>query len=467
MKRINSELEKELLSLISQGEGYNIEFKESYNSNLAKEICSMSNATGGKILIGVTDEGKIKTTKINNKIKSEVQTLVRNFDPSFNVIIEEVSGVLIINVPEGNEKPYSTSGKFYLRQGANSQQLSRNEIRDFFIQEGLVLFDDQSTSDFDFKKDIKNSSFDNFIRMAKISRKIPRYNLLENLSLIRNNKPKNASVLLFSQNITKFFLQATINCVFFRGKDRYTILDRKEFTSDLNSNYENAFNFVQSKLNTEYIIGGGARREVLEIPDEALREAILNAIVHRDYFIKGANIQINIYSDRVEIINPGGLVKGMTLENLGKKSLSRNNLLFGLMQRMDLVEKSGSGFLRIRRALKKYRLADPIIETDKNWFTITFLRPDLQKESMQERLSRKENVEKATQKTTQETTQKTTQKILELLIKNPQISRKEIARNLGSITEDGIKYNLTKLKKEGRIKRIGPDKGGYWEILSI
>ena len=123
---------KELQFIVDQGEGYNTEFKLSYSSNSAKEICAMANATGGKVLIGVSDDGIIKPIKITNKLKSEIQNIVRNFDPSFNVIIEESDGVLVIDVPEGNEKPYSVGGKFYLRQGANSQQLSRNEIRNFF-----------------------------------------------------------------------------------------------------------------------------------------------------------------------------------------------------------------------------------------------------------------------------------------------------------------------------------------------
>ncbi len=442
---------KELKFIIDQGEGYNTEFKLSYTSNLAKEICAMANATGGKILIGVSDIGKIQPIRITNKLKSEIQTLVRNFDPGFNVIIEESDGVLIIDVPEGNEKPYSVGGKFYLRQGANSQQLSRNEIRDFFIQEGLIMFDDQANNDFDINKDIDKKVFENFRRMSHISKLMPEKDLLTNLNLIRDRKMKNAGVLLFSKEITKFFTQATINCVFFRGRDRYTILDRKEFSGDINTNYEGAFEFVQSKLNTEYIIKGGPRQEILELPEDALREAILNAIVHRDYFVKGANIQINVYSDRVEIINPGGLVKGITLKDLGKKSLSRNNLLFGLMQRMDLVEKSGSGFLRIRRALRKYKISDPIIETDEHWFTLTFPRPNLQKRTIQERFEGIEN------------TQKSSEKILGILRKQNRISAKEISKKLG-ISSRAIEKNIMKLKKEGFLKRIGPDKGGYWKI---
>ncbi len=254
------------------------------------------------------------------------------------------------------------------------------------MKEGLVVFDDQLNQDFEITRHLDPKIFDRFLEMTRISKILPGIELLENLSVVKDGKMKNAGVLLFSREVTRFFIQATINCVYFRGKERYTILDREEFNGDINTNYERAFNFVQSKLNTEYIIKSGPRQEVLELPEEALREAILNAIVHRDYSIRGGNIQINVYSDRVEIINPGGLVKGMSLKDLGRKSLTRNNLLFGLMQRMDLVEKSGTGYLRIKRALKKYKMPEPIIETDEHWFTIIFKRPNLQKMTIRERL---------------------------------------------------------------------------------
>ena len=410
---------EELKFLIQQGEGYNVEFKEKYSPSIDKEICAMANATGGKILIGIDDKGKIVSAKLTNVLKSQIQDLARKFDPALSVDISELGGVIIIDVPEGSKKPYSAGGKFYLRQGSNSQQLSRDEIKDFFVREGLIMFDDQLTEGFDIKKDVNVKVFDNFLKMCNISKLLPMEALLENLSLTKNGKMKNAGTLLFVENIIKFFNQATINCVFFRGKDKYTILDKKEFTSNIYDNYEGAFNFIQSKLNTEYIIKGGPRREVLELPEEALREAILNAIVHRDYFVRGANIQIYIFSDRVEITNPGGLVKGMTIKDLGKKSLSRNNLLFGLMQRMDLVEKSGSGFLRIRGALRKYGLSELTIENSKNWFTVIFKRPDLQKRTMRERIEGK---------TTQKTTPKTTQKIITILIDNPHISREDLAK---------------------------------------
>lgn len=96
-----------------------------------------------------------------------------------------------------------------------------------------------------------------------------------------------------------------------------------------------------------------------------MREALLNAIGHRDYFVT-TSIFVEVYSDRLEITNPGGLVKGLNKRDLGKKSLPRNNLLFGLMQRMNLVEKAGTGIKRMQEAMESYKLELPKIEIDKN-----------------------------------------------------------------------------------------------------
>jgi ATP-dependent DNA helicase RecG len=147
-------------------------------------------------------------------------------------------------------------------------------------------------------------------------------------------------------------------------------------------------------------------------------------MAHRDYNERGANVQIDIFDDRVEISNPGGLV-------------SANPLLFSLFKGADLVEKVGSGIGRMRKAMKQAGLPAPKFEFT-NFFTVIFRRPLIQ--------------------------QKTTQKILELIKEKPRITRKELAEKIG-ISEEGIKFNLNQLKKQNKIKRVGPDKGGYWEIL--
>lgn len=449
---------EELYFLIQQGEGYNVEFKERYTSTIDKDICAMANATGGKILIGVDDNGIVIPVKLTNIIKSEIQSIARNFDPKFSVSVNEFNGVIIIDIVEGMEKPYSAGGKFYIRQGANSQQLSREEIKNFFAREGLILFDESPNRKFDITKDFNKESYNNFLERSKIKTKLKKENVLNNLNLLDRERMKNAGVLLFCKQSTKFLRSATIICALFMGKTKTKIIDSKEFDSDLYSNYKAAFNYLSSKLNTEYIIKGGPRENILELPEKALREAILNAIAHRDY-LSNANIQIYIFSDRVEIVNPGGLRRGVEVKDLYSKSFPRNSLLFGLMQRMDLVEKIGSGLLRMNDMMAEYLLPNPKIEADDNWFNISFERPDLQKMSIEERLDKSRLGVKLGVKLGVNQT-----KILDSIKENPKITIIQLAVNL-KISETTIENNIAKLKKANIVKRVGPDKSGYWEII--
>jgi ATP-dependent DNA helicase RecG len=121
------------------------------------------------------------------------------------------------------------------------------------------------------------------------------------------------------------------------------------------------------------------RDERLELPVDALREALVNAIAHRDYR-SSANVQLYIFYDRLEIVTPGGLPAGMREEDLGVKSVPRNPLLFGMFYRMGMVEQVGSGIKRIREMCRDYGVAEPVIEVSDNWVTTTFKRPNGQVE---------------------------------------------------------------------------------------
>ncbi len=115
------------------------------------------------------------------------------------------------------------------------------------------------------------------------------------------------------------------------------------------------------------------RDERLELPEDALREALVNAIAHRDYR-STANVQVHVFRDRLEIVTPGGLSAGMREEDLGTKSVPRNPLLFGMFYRMGLVEQIGSGIRRIRQLCRDYEVAEPLIDVSENWVTTTFAR---------------------------------------------------------------------------------------------
>ena len=446
--------------LLKEGEGYNLEFKENDSSDLAKEICAFANATGGKILLGVTDKGEIKGINITNRLKSQIIDIARNFDPKLEISVEEVGNVLVVNIQEGKNKPYSVNGKFFMRYGPNSQQLGRDEIRELFNKEGLIKFDVKPNPTFQIDKDLSQKAYDNFLRLSKISPILDKKKLLQNQSLLEDGQMKNAGVMLFCKKITGFLPNATIACILCQGDDKYKIIDQREFDGDLYSNYQNAFAYLKSKLNTEYIIRGGPREEKLELPEDALREAILNAIAHRDYF-SPANIQINIFKNKVEITNPGGLIGNITVKDLFERSIPRNHLLFGLMQRLELVEKAGSGLVRIQRAMKEYKLSNAEIKADKNWFSITFKRPDLEKESYEQRIGGQIGGQKRWSE--KELTERQIE-VVQLLQANPTISRRELAKKLG-INQSAVQKHLETLKEKGILKRVGGAKGGSWVVV--
>lgn len=463
----------DLKFLIDQGEGYNLEFKERFTDRIAIGMCAFANANGGRIVLGVADDGTITGMQISNTLKSQIHDIARKIDPALNIKLETIQSVVIIEVPEGSNKPYSTHGKFYIRNGPNSQQLTREEIRAFFQQEGLVLFDEKPNLDFNLVNDLNFDAFEHFLSRAKISPVLETRELLDNLYLLKNDQLKNAGVLIFAKEVTRFFLQATITCVLYRGTTKYKILDRKEHTGDIVTNFKETMVYLESKLNTEFIIKGGPREEKLELPEDALREAVLNAIAHRDYFVSGANILVEIYSDRVEITNPGGLVKGLKLQDLGKRSMSRNNLLFGLLQRMGLVEKVGSGIVRMRNEMHAYGLDEPRFEIDNDWFTIIFDRPEFHvKKEMSpfrkrypERVPR-QSPPKYPMKVTyfQIRLTKLERKVLDEIIKKPSTSSTEIGSILG-ISPETVKDYISRLKIKGVIDRIGPPRGGYWKVI--
>ena len=158
-------------------------------------------------------------------------------------------------------------------------------------------------------------------------------------------------------------------------------------------------------------------------------------------------MQIHIFSDRLEISNPGGLVGGMELKDLGKRSVPRNPLIFGMLYRMNLVEHVGSGIKRIKEALAEDGLPEPVLEVDEHWFSITFVRASLQLEQPTVKMS-----------------EKTSEKILHLIAPNSSITISELSATL-DVAARTIERNIEKLRVQHRIRQVGPDKGGHWEVV--
>ncbi len=253
--------------------------------------------------------------------------------------------------------------------------MSRDEIREFFYAEGLIHFDETACERFSLEDDLNDESWALFRRRAKIPADMEPQVALRNLHLITGDgRMTHAGAWLLARDIRKFNVSADVACALFMGTDKVRILDRRSFDGDVYSMIDEVVVWLLSKINIEYIIKHVKREERPELPEEALREAVVNALAHRDYR-STANVQVYLFKDRVEIVSPGGLPAGMAEEDLGVKSIPRNPLLFGMLYRMDAVEHIGSGIRRIRALCRDYGVDAPEFDVSEHWMTTTFKRP--------------------------------------------------------------------------------------------
>ena len=361
MKTKNS-ISLKLKSIIENGENQKVEFKEGVSSSLDKEIVAFANSSGGKIYIGITDKGKIKGISVTNELKNRIQDIAKNCDPEIPISIQEIrkDKVLVVAVKSSREKPHRCHSGFYIRAGVVSQKLTTEKIKQFMVKEGLMSFDKLDCKKFDYKKHFDKKKLFSFLDKAKIT--YDRRNFLEaleNLKVSRKEKSKvifnNAGALFFSKNLDEIHFHAKISCALFKGLEKRHVLDRKMFNEDILSNIEKALSFLENHLRLKYEIIPGEiqRREILEIPRDALREAIINAVTHRDYLDEGIYVDVEIYDDRVEVSNFGGLPKGLSRREFGKKSVPRNRLIAELMLRIGHIEKMGTGIKKMRGLVKE------------------------------------------------------------------------------------------------------------------
>ena len=367
-----------LSELIARGEGAGTEFKRAMPSDLGREICAFANAAGGIILLGVADDGEVVGIGGHNRLKSEILSIARSADPPIKVEVESRESVLSVRVPPQSAKPYSFGGRFFVRDGASSQQMSREEIREFFFVEGRIRFDETPCPVFSLERALDEETWATFRQRAKVPEHLAPEVALRNLGLIgKDGVMTHAGAFLLARDIRKFQSSADLACALFMGTTKTRILDRRGFHSDVYTMVDEAVEWVLSKINIAYIIRGGVQREERpELPEDAIREVLVNAVAHRDYR-STASVHVYLFKDRLEIVSPGGLPPGMTEADLGTKSVPRNRLLFRLLHRMDAVEEIGSGIRRIRDLCRDYGVAEPRIEVSEHWVTTVFARPDL------------------------------------------------------------------------------------------
>ena len=439
-----------VLNLINKGESETVEFKASFDQAAIETIVAFANTKGGHVIIGVTDAGKINGVQLSkettqqwiNHIKA---TTSPSLIPDATVLSIGHKVLVVFVVEEFPVKPISCRGKYLKRiKNANHQMTTRDisdlHLRsyqaswDYYVDQGHGL-DDISMEKVKKFIELSNTVRTNHITDAPIT-------VLEKFELIKGNTITNACYLLFA---AKDALLATIELG--RFSEETIIQDGTTNRSDLFSAVDAVLLFIRKHLNKSYIISGDKQREERwDYPLEALREIVINMIVHRDYMDSNDSV-IKIFSDRIEFFNPGRLAEGLSIKQLlhgNYISAIRNKQIASIFKEAGIIEKYGSGIKRIMAAFRLYKMPEPMFEEIQNGFRVTIFK---------------------TQKTTQKTTQKisTRERIYEELKLNPKITREELADKLGK-SVNTIKEHLSGLKSKDRVERIGSDRDGYWQV---
>ncbi len=361
--------------LLQEGEGVMLEYKENLSSSFARELVGFANTAGGKILLGVRDDGTVKGIADTNPLRARIQDIARNCDPPGKILLQRIGEVIVVTVRESESKPVQCSDGYFWRQGAVTQKLSRDEIRDLFRSEGAIRFDTSVCPKFRYPQDFDREKYAAWLRLSGITGRPSTEDVLINIESAERSGAKllfrNAGVLFFSKNVRHFFNQAYVTCLLAKGTDKVHILDRKDFAGGIVADIEDSLRFIERNTRTAYRIEGLRREDVPEYPMKALREAITNAVMHRDWFMEGANVFVEIYTDRIEISSPGGLPKGMKLADLGRKSIRRNALLADMLHRITFIEKAGTGIKRMREEARAQHCPAPTFE-ESGFFTAIF-----------------------------------------------------------------------------------------------
>lgn len=362
--------------IIAEGEGQKIEFKERW-SRLDREIVAFANASGGSIFLGISDAGDITGVDISNQFVSRIQDIAQNCDPPVTVSISKHRGkVLEIQVAEGSHKPYQCREGFFLRNGPNTQKLKRAEIVQIAVSSKSYYFDETLNYQCRYPEDFDYEALEQFLKISNIDLHADAESVLLSLDIAERHDARlclrQAGVLFFAKEPQRFLKESMVTCVRYQGTDRFSIIDRAELFGGPIGMIKESLKFIQRNINVSYQVTGDARhKQLYAYPPEAVREAIINAVMHRDYFYDGSHVYVHIFSDRLEIENPGGLPLGMTMENLGRRSVRRNRIIADLLYRAGFVERIGSGIQRMQKALAENG-NPPMSISATNFFLVRF-----------------------------------------------------------------------------------------------
>jgi ATP-dependent DNA helicase RecG len=459
----------DIKAIIADGENLNTEFKTSFNADAIETLVAFANTSGGRVLVGVTDSKKIVGISLTaettqnwiNEIKNKT---IPSLIPQCNIHLTDSKQVVEFYIGEYPIKPVAVKGRYYKRIGNSNHLLNNQEISDLHLQTFNTSWDNYPSTRHALK-DISLEKVSQFVKLVNQIREIPITDapgiVLNKLELINNSNISNACYLLFSNSsIQVAIVQAG------RFSNSISIKDDTTIDCDLFGQVDAIMSFIKKHINKGIIVTESAQHiERWQYPLNAIREIVINMIVHRNYQ-DGGNSIIKIYDERIEFFNPGRLPDTISVEQLlsGEYiSRARNKRIASLFKEAGLIEQYGSGIKRIIYAFNEYDLPTPTFENIQYGFRVTvFSKLNDVEENVTEKVP-----DRVTNRVTDRVTNRVTDNQAKLLMQmkaNPMVSTNELATLLG-ISQRKVKENIKKLKDLNRLQRIGSEKAGHWKVM--
>ena len=446
-------------------EQQNIEWKESWRDEYLKWICGFANAQGGKLYIGCDDSGNVVGIDNSKKLLEDIPNQVRDamgIIVGVNLLTEGGKEYIEIDVPS-YPVGISCKGVYHYRSGSTKQILTGPALEAFLLRKHGATWDNSPMPAFTMD-DVDDNVVAAFKKLAAKKGRIdsslldePKEVLLDRLHLINGDYLTNAAMLLFSKDPERYQLGAFLKIGYF--KTDADLLYQDEVHGSLLEQVDKAIELIYLKYMRAKITYEGIQRiERYFVPEAALREALLNAVCHKQYQ-SGIPVQISVYEDRLYVANVGSLPEDWTLEKLMNKHTSKpyNPNIAYVFYLAGFIESWGRGVEKICNALKADNLPMPEYTVNSGDIMIKFTGPEDRIIRVSGRLS-----EKLSEKLSDKLSEKE-QKTLEILIEDPGYTSPQIAEKLNVSRVSVTKY-LKTLKEKGLIERIGSDRKGYWRI---
>jgi len=391
--------------LLSKQESKTLEFKREFNNSnkekILQTIIAFANGSGGNLIFGIDDNKKI--IGVTNPFELEEKLSNITFDsisPTIRIdtvfTTEQDKTLVIIKVPMGIETPYYLKNKgmekgTYIRVGSTTRLASKEIIKSLQFRGENISYDSQT--DYRFSKDDID-----FPRIKKIFKEKKDIQIKEdhlymfNLLSKRDEKiyPTVAGMLLFPQKEYIEYDFAQIKCAHFKGNTKEIFIDKAEFRGSIIDQIESTIKFIKSNIKLSAVIGDVYREEKYEYPLPALREAIVNAVTHRNYLLKGQDIKVAVFDNRIEISSPGDLPAGYSVDDIGKMDFSKlRNITIGrIFYELKIIEQWGRGFTNIIESCKEYEKITPEFKEELLHFKIIFWNKKIDKK-VSEKVGRK------------------------------------------------------------------------------